>query len=70
MKDRLLVLATTALLVASGQGLAADIAVKGVSPKEVADYIQNKPGFVGGLGRYQRFTHVDVRGKQARWGRS
>ena len=52
------------------KGLAADIAVKGVSPKDVADYIQNKQGFVGGLGRYQRFTHVDARGKQARWGKN
>lgn len=52
------------------KGTAADIAVQGVSPKEVADYIQNTKGFIGGLGRYRRFTHVDVRGKQARWGRN
>ena len=52
------------------QGTAADIAVKGVAPKNVANYIQSKKGFVGGLGRYARFTHVDVRGKTARWGRN
>lgn len=51
-------------------GKAADIAVKGVAPKNVADYIQSMDGFVGGLGRYLRFTHVDVRGKNARWGKN
>ncbi len=51
------------------KGLAADIAVKGVSPKEVADYLQAKG--VGGLGRYRGFTHVDIRtGRKARWGRN
>lgn len=52
------------------KGLAADLAVKGIDPKEVADYIQNKEGFVGGLGRYRNFTHIDTRGTQARWGRN
>jgi uncharacterized protein YcbK (DUF882 family) len=54
------------------KGTAADIAVKGVDPKDVADYIQAKAkkGWKGGLGRYKRFTHVDVRGKTARWGKN
>ena len=52
------------------KGLAADIAVKGVAPKDVADYIQSKEGFVGGLGRYTNFTHFDLRGRTARWGRN
>lgn len=51
------------------KGLAADIAVKGVDPKDVADYLISI-GFVGGLGRYKRFTHLDKRGKKARWGRN
>jgi len=51
------------------QGTAADIAVKGVSPKAVADWL-TKQKFVGGLGRYTTFTHFDLRGKNARWGRN
>jgi uncharacterized protein YcbK (DUF882 family) len=53
------------------KGFAADIAVKGVSPKDVANYILDRYPNVGGLGRYKRFTHVDVRiGRKARWGRN
>jgi len=51
-------------------GKAADIAVKGVAPKDVADYLESKEGFIGGLGRYNNFTHVDVRNKNARWGKN
>jgi len=51
------------------QGCAADIAVKGVAPKAVADWLTEQ-GFVGGLGRYKTFTHFDLRGKNARWGKN
>ena len=49
-------------------GLAADIWVKGVPPGEVADEAESR-GF-GGVGRYDDFTHVDVRGRDRRWDRT
>lgn len=49
------------------KGMAADIVVKGVSPKQVAEYaseiMQN-----GGVIRYTNFTHVDVREQKYRKG--
>ena len=50
---------------------AADIQVKGVSPRRVRDYIlslRRAGEFKGGIGRYKTFTHVDTRGKNATWG--
>ena len=53
---------------------AADIRVSGVQPKIVADTIERliKAGDMqeGGLGRYAGFTHYDIRGKRARWGKN
>lgn len=53
-------------------GMAADIKVVGYRPKAVADAIERlmSMGAIaqGGLGRYPRFTHIDVRGRRARWG--
>ncbi len=46
-------------------GLAADIVVFGVSPYTVAIYCEEIG--VGGVGRYETFTHVDVKGKNRRW---
>jgi len=47
-------------------GNAADIAVTGVAPPDVAAAAE-KVGFAG-LGRYSGFTHVDVRlGENTRW---
>lgn len=50
---------------------AADIVVKGLTPKKLADKIEAliKSGKMhnGGLGRYATFTHYDVRAKRARW---
>jgi len=47
-------------------GNAADIAVTGVTPRDVA-VAAEKMGFVG-VGRYSGFTHVDVRlGENTRW---
>jgi len=52
------------------KGLAADIEVKGISPEQVADYFITDRSLLGGVGRYKSFTHVDVRGKKARWGKN
>tara|TARA_R100001440_G_scaffold19844_3_gene33431 strand:- start:2150 stop:2545 length:396 start_codon:yes stop_codon:yes gene_type:complete len=53
------------------QGKAADIVVKNFTPDEVANALDNlqQGGFIkaGGLGRYDTFTHIDIRGTQARW---
>ena len=52
-------------------GKAADIVVKELKPNEVADIaeqLMDKGLFkMGGVGRYKTFTHVDIRGKKARW---
>ncbi len=52
-------------------GTAADIVVKGFSADEVANAIEglNRIGAIkiGGLSRYDNFTHVDTREKDARW---
>jgi len=52
-------------------GTAADIVVKGYTPDEVADAIDFliSTGMLkeGGLGRYNTFTHYDIRGTRARW---
>jgi len=53
------------------KGKAADIVVKNLSPDEVANALDNlqQGGFIksGGLGRYDTFTHIDIRGTEARW---
>lgn len=47
-------------------GQAADIVVKGVSPKEVQDFLESEYTFFYGIGRYHTFTHIDV-GEKRRW---
>ena len=51
-------------------GKAADITA-GLKPGELADVIEedidNNVVKFGGLGRYNTFTHVDVRDSKARW---
>jgi len=44
-------------------GMAADIVVEGLNPKEVQKRLQN---WNGGLGCYSEWTHVDL-GKKRRW---
>jgi len=50
---------------------AADIKIKGMSPKEVKDLIESliKQGKMhkGGIGLYKTFTHYDIRGRNTRW---
>lgn len=48
-------------------GLAADITVKGVKPEAVAAYAETLLPNTGGIGRYDSFTHVDVRAVKSRW---
>ena len=52
-------------------GRAADITIKGVSPDDVADAIEFliTTGMLkeGVVGRYNTFTHYDIRGERARW---
>ena len=52
-------------------GKAADIAAKGVSPKKVAEAIEqlilSGDMLQGGIGIYDTFTHYDIRGKRTRW---
>jgi len=53
------------------QCTAADIVVMGFTPKYVQDSIEKliTEGKMaeGGMGRYQTFTHYDVRGRRSRW---
>lgn len=48
-------------------GMAADIKVKGVSPKKVAAYAEKLLPKSGGIGVYSTFTHIDVRSTKSRW---
>lgn len=48
-------------------GTAADIAVKGRTPKEVAAYARSIMPDWGGVGLYDTFTHVDVRENKSDW---
>ena len=48
-------------------GMAADITVKGISPKVVAVYAETLLPNTGGIGIYSTFTHIDVRAVKSRW---
>ena len=48
-------------------GVAADIVVKGIAPKDVAAYAETLLPNTGGIGIYSTFTHVDVRKVKSRW---
>lgn len=49
------------------EGIAADIQVDSISPKEVQEYLTSKYTDTYGIGSYETFTHVDVRKEKARW---
>jgi uncharacterized protein YcbK (DUF882 family) len=53
------------------QARAADIKIKGMTPKEVKRVIVKLIGegkmATGGIGLYRTFTHYDTRGWNARW---
>lgn len=46
---------------------AADIVVKDTLAADVATYLESKDPGRWGIGRYNSFTHIDVRGVPARW---
>ena len=48
-------------------GLAADIHIDGVAPKEIAAYAEKLLPNTGGIGIYKTFTHIDVRKVKSRW---
>jgi uncharacterized protein YcbK (DUF882 family) len=48
-------------------GKAADINVVGIDPEKVATFLEEKYPNKYGIGRYNTFTHVDVRSVKARW---
>lgn len=48
-------------------GLAADIHINGVTPKEIAAYVETLLPSNGGIGIYKNFCHVDVRRVKSRW---
>lgn len=56
------------------RGMAADIQVSGMTPKQVYDAIEKliKEGKMkeGGLGLYKSWVHYDFRGKRIRWDKS
>lgn len=49
-------------------GIAADIWSKTLTPAELAALAEQVPAFQnGGIGKYSRWIHVDVRNGKARW---
>lgn len=48
-------------------GIAADIHIDGVKPKDLAAYIETLLPSSGGIGIYSSFVHVDVRRTKSRW---
>ena len=48
-------------------GKAADIKIKGIAPKTVAEYAEKLLSNNGGIGLYDSFTHIDVRQSKSRW---
>ena len=49
------------------QGIAADIVVKGINPEDVYKFLDNYMPNTYGIGKYNSFTHIDVRKTKARW---
>lgn len=48
-------------------GTAADIVVEGITPVDVYDFLDSVFPNNYGLGKYDDFTHVDVRPSKGRW---
>lgn len=48
-------------------GWAADIVVKDIPPDEVYIYLDKTYSDTFGIGRYDNFTHIDIRPRKARW---
>ena len=56
------------------KGKAADIKSKTLNPKDMAttvdDLMKSEKFKLGGVGIYNTFTHVDIRGSRARWSKT
>jgi len=52
------------------KGKAADFVIDGAPPSQVASYLEMRYPNKYGIGRYNSFTHIDVRAKMARWDNS
>jgi uncharacterized protein YcbK (DUF882 family) len=48
-------------------GDAIDFQIRGVHPYSVYDFLDKYIGNSGGVGKYYKFTHMDIRGNKARW---
>ena len=48
-------------------GMAADIHINGVTPKQIAEFAETLMPDSGGIGIYDTFCHIDVRDKKSRW---
>tara|TARA_R110002167_G_scaffold13384_1_gene55812 strand:+ start:542 stop:865 length:324 start_codon:yes stop_codon:yes gene_type:complete len=55
-------------------GKAADIVIRNIKPQAVINMLEDMleiedlfPFFIGGIGSYDSFTHVDIRPSRARW---
>ena len=48
-------------------GMAADIHIAGVTPRQIAAYAETLMPRSGGIGVYGTFCHVDVRTERSRW---
>jgi len=48
-------------------GIAADIYIDGITPKEIYNFLDNKYPNCYGIGLYNNFIHIDTREKKARW---
>ncbi len=48
-------------------GIAADIVVRNIHPHKVYEFLNSKYPEQYGMGKYNTFTHIDVRSYCARW---
>lgn len=48
-------------------GMAADIKIKGINPKAIAEYAEKLLVHGGGIGVYSTFVHIDVRKCSSKW---
>lgn len=48
-------------------GMAADIHINGVTPKQIAEFAETLMPYTGGIGIYDNFCHIDVRPVKSRW---
>ena len=48
-------------------GRACDIYIDGITPKEIAEYVETLIPDTGGIGIYKTFIHIDTRKTKSRW---